>query len=460
MEDVTLSAADVKGEPRYNQTIDLTGLSTDRYYPVWWQFPSNGGANSWLTINRWYAEDREKDLFSKGEFHIAGLLLQIEGGDFIWGGDAKYLNIKRIRQTYRKTVKNVRHGMMSIARPIDGKYPLYENVKPGDIVYCKRFSGCYLRGGLTYHVTSNFSDVNYSRKDDEVEISSALEPQSNFEIKWMVKSYAIDDPILGKDYDDIVLPYAHDYAETINLAQNALPKSGGRVSGNITITTDSVIMFHRNSDWASLGFKNTDDSDTDSFMYFETGDNSNEYFKWRHQPYGKTAEDWMTLKRDNLRIKGHQVYHEGNTTVVDGGYLKKASPIINIWGNGEFATNAESTGSIVERLSEGVYLIKGVLGFNADTAWGGSDGGIEIPLCKNKLPLIWIDYQVQSNGLIKLMVYHREHTKVPEFAQNVHPDYSDGDLIDIPIGRFISIRVQMPEDSIWNKKLREFSEML
>ncbi|WP_228865362.1 hypothetical protein [Xenorhabdus sp. PB30.3] len=48
-------------------------------------------------------------------------------------------------------------------------------------------------------------------------------------------------------------------------------------------------------------------------MYFETGDNGNEYFKWRHRISGQnTAEDWMSLKRDNLRIKGHPVYHEGN----------------------------------------------------------------------------------------------------------------------------------------------------
>ncbi|OKP05665.1 NgrE [Xenorhabdus eapokensis] len=32
----------------------------------------------------------------------------------------------------------------------------------------------------------------------------------------------------------------------------------------------------------------------------------------------------------------------------------------------------------VERLSEGVYLIKNVLEFNADAAWGGVDGGVEI----------------------------------------------------------------------------------
>ncbi|QTL39154.1 phage tail protein [Xenorhabdus budapestensis] len=299
-EDVTLNAQDVQGEPRFNMTIDLTGLSTDRYYPVWWRFPSNDGANPWLTIHRWYAEDREKDLFSKGEVHIAGLLLQIEGGDVPWGGDAKYLNIKRIHQRYRKTVKNICYGMMSIARPIDGKYPLYEKVKSGDIVYCKRFSGCYLRGGLTYHVTSNFSDIHYSRKDDEVEISSALEPQSNFEMKWVVKSYAIDDPLLGKDYDDTVLPYAHDYAETINLAKNAVPNSrkiNGKPltndinlnAGEIGAVSASGGVYNQSFDFKTINTEN---------FYLKYDEGKHNYISW-YEGAGRSA--YLGFPSDNAK---------------------------------------------------------------------------------------------------------------------------------------------------------------
>ncbi|WP_445286137.1 gp53-like domain-containing protein, partial [Xenorhabdus sp. KJ12.1] len=234
------SAAEIQVEPRFNNTIDLTGLSSDRYYPVWWRFPHNdSGANPWLTIHRNYAKNRgDKNPFGKDVTHLAGLLLQMEGGDTRWGGDAQYLNIKRIRQTYRNTVKNIRYAMMSIARPIDDKYPLYEGVKSGDIVQSPVFSGCYLRGGLTYHVTSNFSDIHYSREDGEVEAHQSIQPYNNFEIKWMVKSYAIDDPQLGSEYDDTVLPYAHDYAETINLAKNAYPKTGGKIEGKVDVTSD------------------------------------------------------------------------------------------------------------------------------------------------------------------------------------------------------------------------------
>ncbi|MFK8698061.1 phage tail fiber protein, partial [Proteus mirabilis] len=36
--------------------------------------------------------------------------------------------------------------------------------------------------------------------------------------------------------------------------------------------------------------------------------------------------------------------------------------------------------------------------------------------------------------------------------------YKDGDPIDIPDGRFISVRVQMPEQSIYNVRMREMEE--
>ncbi|PHM55173.1 phage tail protein [Xenorhabdus sp. KK7.4] len=233
------TAEEIQVEPRFNTTIDLTGLSSDRYYPVWWRFPHNyGGANAWLTLHRTYSEDWEKKPFGEGVTHLAGLQLQIEGSEVAWGGDAQYLNIKRIRQTYRNTVKSIHYRMMSIARPIDDKYPLYEGVKSGDIVQSPVFSGCYLRGGLTYHVTSNFGGIHYSREEGEIEAHQSIQPHNKFEIKWMVKSYAIDDPLLGKEYNDTVLPYGHDYAETINLAKNAYPKTGGKIEGKVNVSSD------------------------------------------------------------------------------------------------------------------------------------------------------------------------------------------------------------------------------
>ncbi|MDC9754680.1 phage tail protein, partial [Proteus mirabilis] len=54
--------------------------------------------------------------------------------------------------------------------------------------------------------------------------------------------------------------------------------------------------------------------------------------------------------------------------------------------------------------------------------------------------------------------YHRTHPNAPKFARNDIDDYKDGDPIDIPDGRFISVRVQMPEQSIYNVRMREMEE--
>ncbi|HHL4668774.1 TPA: tail fiber protein, partial [Escherichia coli] len=61
----------------------------------------------------------------------------------------------------------------------------------------------------------------------------------------------------------------------------ALALSGGSMSGSIKFINDAFLIWERNTDWAKIGFKNDSDADSDSYMWFETGDNGNEYFKWR-----------------------------------------------------------------------------------------------------------------------------------------------------------------------------------
>ncbi|EOY6968545.1 hypothetical protein KC986_02340 [Proteus mirabilis] len=147
-----------------------------------------------------------------------------------------------------------------------------------------------------------------------------------------------------------------------------------------------------------------------------------------------------------------------NTTTDSNGFIKRASPVININPDGTFTTNDESEGATVTRVAQGEYLIEGVLGFNSDAGWGGVDGGIEIPLDVNKQPLIWVDSKVMEDGSILVRTYHRTHPNAPKFARNDIDGYKDGDPIDIPDGRFISVRVQMPEQSIYNVRMREMEE--
>lgn len=173
--------------------------------------------------------------------------------------------------------------------------------------------------------------------------------------------------------------------------------------------------------------------------------------------HGSSGTPTVCTKRGDV-LSWNVLWGSGNTTTDPQGFIKKASPIININSDGTFTTNDESEGATVTRVAKGEYLIEGVLGFNADAGWGGVDGGIEIPLDVNKQPLIWVNSKVNKDGSILVKTYHRTHPNAPEFARNDIDGYSDGDPIDIPDGRFISVRVQMPEQSIYNVRMREMEE--
>ncbi|EDV4323632.1 phage tail protein [Salmonella enterica subsp. enterica serovar Livingstone] len=154
---------------------------------------------------------------------------------------------------------------------------------------------------------------------------------------------------------------------------------------------------------------------------------------------------------------------DNSNTVVDGNrFIKQASPVVRIFSDGGYETNDESEGVVVTRIQTGEYLIEGCTGLNADAAWGGIDGGFEIPVDRNKLARIWIDYEVNADGSVLVRTYHRVHPSAPPFAQNRigNTDISgmftetvaDGEPVDIPADSFVSVRVEMPENSIWNKK--------
>lgn len=74
-----------------------------------------------------------------------------------------------------------------------------------------------------------------------------------------------------------------------------LPLAGGTMTGSITISTDSVLQWSRNTDYAKIHFKNTGDADADSYLGFETGDSGNEYFKFSGKN-GSTVTQWMSIK--------------------------------------------------------------------------------------------------------------------------------------------------------------------
>ncbi|EBS0276527.1 TPA: phage tail protein [Salmonella enterica subsp. enterica serovar Waycross] len=152
------------------------------------------------------------------------------------------------------------------------------------------------------------------------------------------------------------------------------------------------------------------------------------------------------------------LYGTANTTTSSDGTLKIASPIIRIFADGRYDVNRESEGCNVSHIGPGKYLITGCLGLNSDAVWGGIDGGFEIPIDRNKQPRIWLDYEVNADGSIIVKTYHRTHPNSPDFARNEIDGLTNGEPVDIPSDSFVSVRVEMPPNSICNQRQKEAQE--
>ncbi len=148
-----------------------------------------------------------------------------------------------------------------------------------------------------------------------------------------------------------------------------------------------------------------------------------------------------------------EAYTTGNTTRASDGTLKAASPVVKVFSDGSYQTNDESDGCSVTRLGIGEYLVEGCEGLNSDAAWGGIDGGFDIPTDRNKQPLIWLDYEVNADGSVLVKTYHRTHPGAPAFASNEIQDISEAEPVDIPRDQFLSVRVEMPADSLYNQRM-------
>ncbi|EFB3287272.1 phage tail protein [Escherichia coli] len=153
--------------------------------------------------------------------------------------------------------------------------------------------------------------------------------------------------ILAKSTVAAVIEYLG-LQETVNRAGNAVQKNGDTLSGGLTFENDSILAWIRNTDWAKIGFKNDADGDTDSYMWFESGDNGNEYFKWRSRQ-STTTKDLMTLKWDALNILVNAVINGslgvgttnalGGSSIVlgdnDTGFKQNGDGILDVYANSQ-----------------------------------------------------------------------------------------------------------------------------
>ncbi|WP_273838921.1 hypothetical protein [Providencia rettgeri] len=157
------------------------------------------------------------------------------------------------------------------------------------------------------------------------------------------------------------------------------------------------------------------------------------------------------------------LYGTANTTKDSNGNLKAASPIVKLFAD-DIELNDESEGVAMEHLDIGHYLIKGVVGFNADGAWGINNGFV-IPQDHNGKNMVLIDYEVKPDGDIEVFVFHQQNADMPERFQNKRIKHFDEEGVpvyfenyepcDVPESRWIDMRVEMPPNSLYNQKQAE-----
>jgi hypothetical protein len=161
-------AEQIEGEGRYLHEIHIGG-SPDLLYPVWWRFPNNSLGTGRLTIHRTYGANGGGGSAAAAyrnisDYHIAALLLELEGNACPWSGDANFLEIKRFHERYNGTVSHVRFGAYARRESRDGVNPPDYGSDGTNYLY----SGCYLRGGgLTYRITKNWNaDIHFQDGSD------------------------------------------------------------------------------------------------------------------------------------------------------------------------------------------------------------------------------------------------------------------------------------------------------
>ncbi|WP_254082138.1 phage tail protein [Enterobacter cancerogenus] len=159
----------------------------------------------------------------------------------------------------------------------------------------------------------------------------------------------------------------------------------------------------------------------------------------------------------------HEAYTTGNTTKSSDGTLKAASPVARIvksredcqredidsdgfsWCGGGTA-NEEAEGIKISRLDVGVYVLTGSAGLASD-GWQllppMDPGGM------GELGVVEAE-QTESGGLT-IRLYKRKYILSDE-GEIVK---TKGELMDVPANSWIDVRLDMPDNSIWNQHQKE-----
>ena len=159
-------------------------------------------------------------------------------------------------------------------------------------------------------------------------------------------------------------------------------------------------------------------------------------------PYANQQNEFIFRTFDYTGIvsyKDYRVWTDKNTTVDGSGFIKKASPIVNLHSDHiELNWDAENQGLNItfEKLGKGDYLVKGTLGF-AQEGWY-----IENPKDANGNVLVAVVYEQLANNDISVKTYAK---KFDEETGDIVPNLLRP--LEIKTDRFISIRLhELPKE--------------
>ncbi|TCI93195.1 tail fiber domain-containing protein [Tenacibaculum sp. M341] len=191
----------------------------------------------------------------------------------------------------------------------------------------KNFDGIRIKEGGVYNGAMLQVHIE---ADDSVVSGLILE---DFQTSgWLVKNWVPDgtDPGNVSSFElltNIAAEISLSKTRGVNSSEEIFVKDSKVLKeGEDIILTDKELKWLENTDGAAIGFKNESDADTDSYLYFKTSDNKNEYFKWIHTSGGDN--EWMQLKQGGLKVLGN--IHSNNKIVAtqewaNGAFLGKTA---------------------------------------------------------------------------------------------------------------------------------------
>ena len=174
---------------------------------------------------------------------------------------------------------------------------------------------------------------------------------------------------------------------------------------------------------------------------------------WQHYLALCTSGNLLYAINIHGNYASYRIWSSRNTTVDGSGFIKQASPIVRVVTDvdsmtpnflegftlsGSGSVNDEAEGAVVSKIGTGKYSISGTTGLYPD-GWQ-----IEVPKDVNGNRLCFVEVSF-VDGLILINSFK------PKLDLETG-GIKAGDAIDIPIGRWVDVRVGMPDDSIYNQK--------